>query len=78
MVTLQLKKSTFFGNIHSINPFYLIIGKADGYIEENRGNKYLVFPSTYGNKKTLAKFTKLWHEIKHLTETKKVSMKKIS
>ena len=46
-------------------------GKADGYIEENNGNKYLVFTSTDGNKKVLAKFTKLWDEIKHLIESKK-------
>ena len=48
---------------------YLIIGKTDGYIEENNGNKYLVFAFTDGNKKVLAKVTKLWDEIKHLNET---------
>ena len=42
-------------------------------------NLYLVFTSTDGNKKVLAKFTKLWDEIEHLVETvKKVSMKRIS
>ena len=30
-------------NINSINPLYLIISNADGYIEENNQNKYLVF-----------------------------------
>ena len=29
---------------------YLIIGKADGYIEESNGVKYLVFASTDGNR----------------------------
>ena len=57
-------------NINSANPLYLIIGKADGYIEENNGNIYLVFTSTDGNKKVLAKFTKLWDETKHIIETK--------
>ena len=52
-----------------VNPLYLIIGKADGYIEENNENKYLIFTSTYGNKKVLAKFTKFWDEIKHFIET---------
>ena len=32
-------------------------------------NLYLVFTSTDGNKKVLAKFTKLWDEIEHLVET---------
>ena len=30
-------------NINSINPLYLIISNADGYMEENNQNKYLVF-----------------------------------
>ena len=46
-----------------------MIGKADGYIEENNGNNYLVFTSTEGNKKVLAKFTKLGDEIKNLIKT---------
>ena len=61
-----------FGDYEIINsaiPLYLIIGKADGYIEENNGNKYLVFTSTDGNKKILPKFTKFWGEIKHVLET---------
>ena len=32
---------------------YLIIGKVAGYIEENDGNKYLVFDSTDENKEVL-------------------------
>ena len=48
---------------------YLIIGEVDGYIEENNGNKHLIFASTDGNKKVLTKFTKLWDEIKHLVKT---------
>ena len=27
--------------INSVNPLYLIIGEADGYIEEKNGNEYL-------------------------------------
>ena len=44
-------------------------GKADGYIEENNGNKYLVFTSTDSIKNVLAKFAKIWDKIKHLIET---------
>ena len=61
-----MKKIDDYENINSVNPLYLIIGKADGYIDENSGNRYLVFTSTDGNKKVLAKFAKLWDEIKHL------------
>ena len=59
-----------YKNINSVNQLYPIIGKADGYIEGNNGNIYLVFTSTDGNKKVLAKFTKLWDETKHIIETK--------
>ena len=66
---ITIKKFDDCENINSLNPLYLIIGKEDGYIEENNGSKYLVFTSTDGNKKILAKLTKLWDEIKHLIET---------
>ena len=65
-----IKKIDDYKSINSVNSLYLTIGKADGYIEENNGNKYLVFTSTDGNKKVLAKFTKLWNKIKHLIKTR--------
>ena len=37
--------------INSVNPLYLIIGKADGYIEVINGNKYLIFATTDKKKK---------------------------
>ena len=61
------KKIDDFEN--SVNSLYLTIGKVDGYIEESNGSRYLVFTSTDGNKKVLAKFIKLWDEIKYLIET---------
>ena len=66
---ITIKEIDDYENINSVNPLYLIIGKADGYIEENNGNKYLVFTSTDGNKKVLIKSTKRWDKIKHLIET---------
>ena len=63
---IAIKKIYDFENIISVNPLYLTIGKADRYIEENNGRKYLVFPSIIDNKKVLAKLTKLWYEVKHL------------
>ena len=44
---ITIKKIGNCENIYSVNPFYLIIGKADGHIEcEKNGSKYLVFDST--------------------------------
>ena len=40
-----------YEKINSVNPLYLINGKADGYIEENNGNKCFVSISIDGNKK---------------------------
>ena len=48
---------------------YLIIGKVDGHIEENNGNKYLVFGSTDENKEVLKKYTEPWDWIKNEIET---------
>ena len=42
-------------NIHSVNPLYLLIDHANGYIEEKGVNKYLVFDSTDKNKELLKK-----------------------
>ena len=44
----------WLGNIHTVNPLYLFINHASGYIEEKNGNKYLVFDdSVYENKELL-------------------------
>ena len=40
-------------NIYSLNPLSLITGKAIGHIEENNGNKYLVFDTIDEIKKYL-------------------------
>ena len=53
---------------------HLIISKVDGHIEENNGNKYLVFDpaelhSTDENREVLKKYTELWDGIKNETET---------
>ena len=37
-------------NINSVNPLYLGITRANGYIEDKGINKYLVFDSTDENK----------------------------
>ena len=64
-----------YENIYSVNPLYLMIGKVDGHIEENNGNKYLVFDSVEPlsadeNKEVLEKYTELWDGIKNEIETR--------
>ena len=61
-------KDSDYVKINSASPLYLIIDKADGYIEEKNGNKYLILTSTDKNKEVLAKYTELWGEIKNLIE----------
>ena len=39
-------KNLSFVTINSVNPFYLIINKINGYNKENKGNKYLTLVST--------------------------------
>ena len=55
----KIKKIGDYENIHSVNPLHLIVGEADGYIEESNGSKYLVFTSTDKNKGVMTKFIKL-------------------
>ena len=38
-----IKKIDDYENINSVNPLYLIIGKADGYIEEKKWKKVFSF-----------------------------------
>ena len=50
---ITIKKIDDYENIYSVNPLYLIIAHANGYIEEKGVNKYLVFDSTDENKELL-------------------------
>ena len=52
---ITIKKIDNCKNIHSVSPLYLLIDHANGYIEENGVNKYLVFDSTDENKELLKK-----------------------
>ena len=47
---ITIKKIGDCENIHSVNPLYLLINHASGYIEEKNGNKYLIFDSVDENK----------------------------
>ena len=63
-------KDSYYVKINSVNPLYLIINKADGYIKEKNGSKYLVFDSVNENNEVLKNDNELWDAIKSETETK--------
>ena len=72
---ITIKNICDYENIYSVNPLYLMIGKVDGYIEENNENKYLDFDSAElrsidENKEVLEKYAELWDGIKNEIETK--------
>ena len=56
---ITIKIIDHYENIHSLNPFYLMVGKVDRYIEENSGNMNLVFTSANENKEVLKKYKEL-------------------
>ena len=59
-------KDSDYVKINSVNPFYLIIDKVDGYIEEKNRKKYLTLVSTNKKKEVLTKYNELWDKIKSL------------
>ena len=68
---ITIKKIDDYENIYSVNPLYLIIAHASGYIEEKGVNKYLVFDSTDENKELLKKYNDVFNGIKN--KIKKIS-----
>ena len=59
-------KDSDYVKINSANPLYIIIGEADGHIEEKNANEYLIFASTGKNEEALKKCTEFWDKIKDL------------
>ena len=54
---ITIKKIDDCENIYSVNPLYLLVNHASGYIEEKNGNKYLVFDDSVNeNKESLKKY----------------------
>ena len=51
-----------------MNPLYLLIYHANGYIEEKAANKYFIFDSTDENKEFLKKHSDVWNGIKNKIE----------
>ena len=54
-----------YKTIYNVNPLYLRINHASRYIEEQNGNKYLIFDSVDENKEVLKKYADVWDGIKH-------------
>ena len=68
---ITIKKIDDYENIYSVNPLYLTIAHASGYIEEKGVNKYLVFDSTDENKELLKKYNDVFNGIRN--KIKKIS-----
>ena len=60
---ITTEKIDDYENIYSVNPLYLSIDHASGYIEEKGVNKYLVFNSTDENKELLKKYNDVLMEL---------------
>ena len=60
----SIRKIDDYGSIYTVNPLYLNIDHASGYIEEKNGNKYLVFDSVDKNKEVLKKGQMFGMELK--------------
>ena len=52
---ITIKKIEDCENIYNVNPLYLLIDHASGYIEEKVVKKYLIFDSADENKELLKK-----------------------
>ena len=46
--------------INSVNLFYFIVNKVDGFIKEKEGNKYLDFAFTDSISEVLKKYAETW------------------
>ena len=62
---ITIKKIDDCKNIHSVNPLYLLIDHANGYIKEKGVNKYLVFDSTNKNIELLKKYNDVFNGIRN-------------
>ena len=67
---ITIKKIDDCENIYSVNPLYLLVNHASGYIKEKNGNKYLIFDSVDENKKLFKKQADVWTGIKNESKTK--------
>ena len=63
---ITIKRIEAYESIYSVDPLYLQVNHANGYIEEKNGNKYLIFDdSADENKGLLKKYKDAWNGIKN-------------
>ena len=60
---ITIKKMGYGYDINSVNPLYLRITHASGYIEEINGDKHLVFDSIDKNKELLKNYNEVFYRI---------------
>ena len=65
---ITIKKIDDCDDIYSVNPLYLLVNHANGYIEEKGVNKYLFFDSPDENKELLKDCNDVWNGIKNKIE----------
>ena len=61
---IPIKNIDDYESIYSVNPLYVRINHASGYIEEKNENKYLIFDSVDENREVLKKYADVWDGIK--------------
>ena len=62
---ITIKEIDDYENIHGVNPLYLLVNRASGYIKEKTGNKYLISDdSANENKELLKKYADVWDGVK--------------
>ena len=61
---ITIKKIDDCDIIYGVNPLYLRIDHANGYIEEKNGKKYLFFDSVDENKELLKNYNDVWNGIR--------------
>ena len=67
---MTFKKIDDCENIYSVNPLYLFVNHANGYLERKNGNKYLIFnDSVNENKWLLKEYVYIWDGIKNEMKT---------
>ena len=63
---ITIQRFDDFENIYSVNPLYLLVNHASGYIKEKNENKYLILDGSVNeNKALLKKYADVWDGIKN-------------
>ena len=65
---IAIKKIDDCGTIYGMNLLYLRVDHSNGYIEEKRANKYLIFDSPDENKELLKKYNDVFNGIRDKIE----------